>query len=139
MMLSLTTMLPVEDRHIGICQKNFSVFEWDIAVADKHIPVRNFDVVSKMDGICGQTTEHRSYRTQVPDWRRQNPRLKTQFRVAKCEKLWSINGKWQSINGTLRSMKTMPWSDLRRPKSGKGMRWFLRRGVLLLLVMLMYY
>ncbi|MDR0605801.1 MAG: hypothetical protein LBG80_16025 [Bacteroidales bacterium] len=77
-----------------------------------------------MDGFCGQTTEHRNYRTQVPDWQKQNPRLKTQFRVAKCEKLWSFNGKWQSINGMLRSMKTMSKSDLRRPKSGIEMKWF---------------
>jgi hypothetical protein len=107
-------MLPVENKHVGIYQKDFSIFNRNIAVADNYIPVCNLDIVQKMDGFCGQATECRARRPQVSVWQKQIFRPQKQFRVAGCEKL-------RSINEMLRSGRVMLWSNLRRSKLGIGM------------------
>jgi hypothetical protein len=86
-MLSLTAMLQIEDRLVGIRQKDFSVFDRDIAVDDDHTPVCNLDTVQKTDGFCGREMECHACRQQVSVWRRQIPRSQMQFRVAGREKL----------------------------------------------------
>jgi hypothetical protein len=58
-MLSLTTVLPVEDKRVGIRQWDFPIFNWNTAVSDNHTPVCNFDLALKMDGFCGRATEYR--------------------------------------------------------------------------------
>jgi hypothetical protein len=121
-MLSLTMILPVEDRRVEIRQKGVSIFNRNIAVADNHIPVCNLDIAPEMDGFCGQVTEYRAFRPQVSGWRRQIPRPRMQFRVAGCGKLRSINEILRSINGISWSARAMLRSGIGRSKLATGLR-----------------
>jgi hypothetical protein len=74
-------MMLLEDKHVGIRQKDFPVFNRNIAVADYCIPVQNIDFVKKMADICSPAIEYRSCRPQISDFGPQIPRPQKQFRV----------------------------------------------------------
>jgi hypothetical protein len=68
MMLPLTTMLLLENKRIGIRQKDFFCFKRNIAVADYHIPIQNIDFVKKVADFCGPAMEYHGCRPQISDW-----------------------------------------------------------------------
>jgi hypothetical protein len=115
-------MLPIKDKRIGNSQQDVPVFNRNIAVADYPIPVQNIDFVKKTNIFWGQATEYRGCRPQISDFGTEIPHPRTQLCVQDSKKLGLFDGMMGSANRMSRSSMAMLRSDLRRPRSGIGMK-----------------
>jgi hypothetical protein len=116
MMLPLTMMLPLEDKHVGISRKDFFYFNRNISVADYHIHVQNIDFVKKMADFCCSAIEFRDCRPQISDFGKQIPRRQKQLRVQDRKKMGLFDGMLRLITGMFCSEMAMLRSYLRRTR-----------------------